>query len=54
MCYSMILVVWVPDPNLIALNGGVETPATIEQPDQILMSLEDFKPEEWGLPPYDS
>ncbi|KAF8973031.1 HAD-like domain-containing protein [Flammula alnicola] len=41
-------VVWVPDPNLLKLDRNVE-----EQPDQILRSLEDFIPEEWGLPPYD-
>ncbi|KAH9948956.1 HAD-like protein [Amylocystis lapponica] len=43
-------VVWVPDANLLAL--GTE-PAGLEQPDQTLKSLEEFVPEEWGLPPYD-
>ncbi|KAI0088102.1 HAD-like protein [Irpex rosettiformis] len=48
-------VVWVPDPNLIALrNRGEESVAPIDQPDQILESLEHFVPEQWGLPPYDS
>lgn len=52
-------VVWVPDPNLVAVgtngNGsGVTSLSTVEQPDQTLKSLEDFKPEEWGLPPYDA
>lgn len=42
-------VVWVPDPNLLKLNHQTE-----EIPDQILSSLEDFNPEEWGLPPYDN
>ncbi|KAH9485537.1 (DL)-glycerol-3-phosphatase 2 [Psilocybe cubensis] len=42
-------VVWVPDPNLLKLTHQTE-----EVPDQVLASLEDFKPEEWGLPPYDS
>ena len=43
------LVVWVPDPNLLKL----ETQG-LAAPDQVLGSLEDFVPEEWGLPPYDS
>lgn len=41
-------VVWVPDPNLRKL-GFTST----EKADQILDSLEDFIPEQWGLPPYD-
>lgn len=47
-------VVWVPDPNLVAVGSqdGL-TPSTVEQPDQTLTLLEEFKPEEWGLPPYD-
>ena len=45
-------VVWVPDANLLAV-GGEET-SIDEQPDMTLQSLEDFVPEEWGLPPYDS
>ncbi|EIM81301.1 HAD-like protein [Stereum hirsutum FP-91666 SS1] len=44
-------VVWVPDPNLLKLDMA-GTPEV--QPDQMLNSLEEFKPEEWGLPPYDS
>ncbi|KAI0076136.1 HAD-like protein [Panus rudis PR-1116 ss-1] len=44
-------VVWVPDPNLLALGDNENT--ILEKPDQTLKSLEDFKPEEWGLPPYD-
>ncbi|KAI0266977.1 HAD-like domain-containing protein [Gloeopeniophorella convolvens] len=43
-------VVWVPDANLL----GVEHDPTAAQPDQVLRSLEDFVPEEWGLPPYDA
>jgi pseudouridine-5'-monophosphatase len=31
---------------------GVEY-AGIERADQTLKSIEDFVPEEWGLPPYD-
>jgi len=43
-------VVWVPDPNLLALGlDGI-----IERPDQVLSSIEQFKPEEWGLPSYES
>jgi len=42
-------VVWVPDPNLLKLGHHVD-----ECPDQILASLEDFVPGEWGLPPYKS
>lgn len=38
--------VWVPDPNLLAL--GLDNVVA----DQVLSSLEEFKPEEWGLPPY--
>jgi hypothetical protein len=41
------LVVWVPDPNLMAINyNGTETA------DLVLKSLSDFEPEYWGLPPY--
>ncbi|GAW05584.1 HAD-like protein [Lentinula edodes] len=41
-------VVWVPDANLLDVNYSGN-----EKADQILKSLEDFVPEEWGLPPYD-
>ncbi|KAF9227201.1 HAD-like protein [Gyrodon lividus] len=41
-------VVWVPDPNLLAVEYSGEHIA-----DQTLRSIEEFKPEEWGLPPYD-
>lgn len=34
----------VPDPNL--------DPALCGQADQVLRSLEDFRPEQWGLPPF--
>ena len=48
-------VVWVPDPNLVALGErGVETISPVDQPDATLRSLEDFVPEQWGLPLYDS
>jgi len=42
-------VVWVPDPNLLDVEFS-----GIEQADQTLKSIEEFVPEEWGLPPYDS
>lgn len=41
-------VVWVAVPELRALEAGTDATA-----DQILQSLEEFRPEEWGLPPYD-
>jgi len=40
-------VVWVPDERIAALDD-----AKALEPHQTLHSLEDFKPEEWGLPPY--
>ncbi|KAI0358520.1 HAD-like protein [Trametes cingulata] len=45
-------VVWVPDPNLLSIGG--EAAPVAETPDLTLKSLEEFVPEEWGLPPYDS
>ncbi|EIN11417.1 HAD-like protein [Punctularia strigosozonata HHB-11173 SS5] len=42
-------VVWVPDANLL----GVDYQG-VEKADQVLKSLEEFKPDDWGLPPYDS
>ncbi|KAJ7139057.1 HAD-like domain-containing protein [Mycena epipterygia] len=40
-------VVWVPDANLLNVEYSGE-----EKADQILKSLEEFVPEQWGLPPY--
>ncbi|KAF8520482.1 HAD-like protein [Hysterangium stoloniferum] len=40
-------VVWVPDTSLTALNEGRNLGAH-----EILTSLEEFKPEKWGLPAY--
>jgi pseudouridine-5'-monophosphatase len=42
--------VWVPDPNLLDVGSSQVS----ERPDQVLRSLEEFVPEEWGLPPFDS
>jgi len=47
MNFILPLVVWVPDPNLLKFGHGVD-----EKADLLLRSLEEFKPEEWGLPPY--
>lgn len=43
------VVVWVAVPELRALDTGADLSA-----EQILQSLEEFRPEEWGLPPYES
>ena len=48
---DLAAVVWVPDANLLSI-GGDAAPAA-EMPDLQLTSLEEFVPEEWGLPPYD-
>ncbi|TFK70595.1 HAD-like protein [Pluteus cervinus] len=40
-------VVWVPDSSLLDVEYNGE-----ERADQLLKSLEEFRPEEWGLPPY--
>lgn len=42
------IVIWVPDEGLLAAAGDEQVHAT-----QRLSSLDDFKPEEWGLPAYD-
>ncbi len=47
---STVAVVWVPDANLVALGG--EATSVDEQADATLTSLEEFVPEDWGLPPY--
>ncbi|KAF5326225.1 hypothetical protein D9611_000414 [Ephemerocybe angulata] len=44
-------VLWVPDPNLRAIE---DVSGVSETADQILNSLEDFVPEQWGLPPYET
>jgi len=41
-------VVWVPDPNLLNVKFS-----GLEKADQIMKSIEEFIPEQWGLPPYD-
>ncbi|KAJ7782398.1 HAD-like domain-containing protein [Mycena maculata] len=40
-------VVWVPDTQLLTVEYSGE-----EKADQTLKSLEEFVPEQWGLPPY--
>lgn len=45
---TQALVVWVPDPNLLAMEYSAK-----HMPDQTLQSIEEFRPEEWGLPPYE-
>ncbi|TFY53341.1 hypothetical protein EVG20_g10159 [Dentipellis fragilis] len=42
-------VVWVPDPNLLGMEAR-----GVHGADLVLKSLEEFVPEEWGLPPYKS
>ncbi|KAJ7782397.1 hypothetical protein DFH07DRAFT_949195 [Mycena maculata] len=39
---------WVPDTHLLSVKYSGE-----EKPDQTLKSLEEFVPEQWGLPPYE-
>lgn len=41
----MATVIWVPDIGLSALHPGETFGAA-----QVLKSLEEFKPEQWGLP----
>lgn len=48
-------VVWIPDPELLKLHhdqlpGHPDSDA--DAPHQTLTTMLDFKPEEWGLPPY--
>lgn len=47
--HALTSVVWVPDENLLK----VANPST-HLPDETITSIEHFKPEEWGLPPYDA
>jgi pseudouridine-5'-monophosphatase len=44
-------VVWVPDAELLAVQRkqGLALPEV----DEMILSMEDFVPEQWGLPPYD-
>ena len=45
-----IIVLWVPDPNLRDVEDVKDGPETA---DLVINSLESFRPEQWGLPPYD-
>jgi pseudouridine 5'-phosphatase len=47
ICSSVV--VWVPDAKLLDVEF-----AGPERADQILKSVEEFAPEQWGLPQYDS
>jgi pseudouridine-5'-monophosphatase len=44
----IIAVVWIPDINLLDVEYSGP-----EKADQTLKSVEEFAPEQWGLPPYD-
>ncbi len=44
--------VWIPDAMLVQTLAGEKLEAL--RPTQRLASAEEFKPEEWGLPPYDA
>lgn len=44
---NLVSVVWVPDVRLTTLEGGNNLSVH-----ETLVSLEDFVPEKWGLPPY--
>jgi len=46
---DLAAVVWVPDANLLDVEYEGD-----ERADQILQSVEEFAPEQWGLPPYGS
>jgi pseudouridine 5'-phosphatase len=45
---AALQVVWVPDTNLLDVDYQ-----GVERADQVLKSIEEFRPEEWGLPPFD-
>lgn len=44
----VVLVIWVPDQEILAVMGDGHGLT----PTQILKTLEDFVPEDYGLPPY--
>jgi len=45
-------VVWVPDAELLAIQK--EQDIALPNVDEMIMSMEAFVPERWGLPPYDT
>ena len=49
-CRAGMQVVWIPDPRLDVIECMDKDPEL--KPTQILKSMEDFKPEDFGLPPY--
>ena len=51
-CRAGMPVVWVPDPRLDVVELLSKDPEL--KPTQILTSVSDFKPEDFGLPPYDA
>jgi pseudouridine-5'-monophosphatase len=51
-CRAGMQVVWVPDPRLDYVEALANNPEL--KPIQILKTIEDFKPEDFGLPIYDS
>jgi len=47
--FGFLSVVWIPDSHLLTLDSS----DVAEKPDQTLHTMEEFVPEEWGLPPYE-
>lgn len=49
MICLVVAVIWVPDPRLKAQFTDEGSFGA----DEVLVTLEEFRPKEWGLPPYD-